>query len=179
MQKRILISNLKPLRRTSQCTTIVPMEAKHTPPTRRKSSILNKNDSNKLIKEVISSTWQGVLSNTRYNDPTLVLDKCLNWLTSWKDCSVEIVNDFQSIYLQTVPTATFRKHRGHPNMSTVCRLCNGGNESVKHLLSNCTKFVSHQYKRRHDRVLQSIVFNYLMKNKITTNCPPQYSMVEI
>ena len=115
----------------------------------------------------------------RYNDTTLISDKCFTWLSKWKDCPVEIVNDFQSIYLQTVPTRTFTKHRGQPNIPTTCRLCNGGVESIKHLLSNCDKLAAHQYKRRHDRALQNIMFHFLSKNELISTCPPWYSKVEI
>ena len=90
--------------------------------------ILKVNDSNNLLEEVCSATWQGVILNNRHNDSTLVLDKCFMWLTRWKDCPVEIINDFQSIYLQTVPTSTFKKYRDHPNIPTTCRLCAGGGD---------------------------------------------------
>ena len=35
------------------------------------------------------------------------------------------------------------------------------------------------YKRRHDKVLQFILFNFLFKEKIIERCPPWYSNVEI
>jgi hypothetical protein len=127
------------------------------------STILKSRDAKNTKNEITSSTWQGVILKSRYDDSSLILEKCFTWLTKWKDCPVDIVNDFQSIYLQIVPTKTFQKYRGHPNISTLCRLCNGGTESVKHLLSNCTKFVAHQYKRRHDRVLQYILYQYMAK----------------
>ena len=52
-------------------------------------------------------------------------------------------------------------------------------ESVKHLLSHCQAFLETLYKRRHDKVLQHILFNYLVKNKIIEHCPPWYSKIEI
>ena len=95
-----------------------------------------------------SLTWQGVIFKIRNNDPDITLSECFSWLTKWKNTPVEVINDFQSIYLQIVPTLTFRKYRGEGNIaSTVCRLCFNGNENVKHLLSNCNKFVAHAYKR--------------------------------
>ena len=43
---------------------------------------------------------------------------------------------------------------------------------MKHLLSNCEKFVAHAYKRRHDnRVLQFIMFKFLFKNNMITDFP--------
>ena len=101
-------------------------------------------------------------------------------LSKWKDAPVNVINDFQSIYLQTVPTLTFKKFRGGSNLaSTVCRLCSQGQESVKHLLSNCTKFTAHAYKRRHDRVLQYIMFKYLHKMNMISDFPAWYSKISI
>ena len=93
---------------------------------------------------------------------------------------MQMINDIQSIYLQTVPTLTFQKHRGgNKEASTVCRLCRGGNESVMHLLSNCEFFLKIAFKRRHDRVLQYIIFNLLVKYNILESCPAWYSKVVI
>ena len=126
------------------------------------------------------STWQGVIINIRKNDPDINFDECFAWLSKWKDAPVNVINDFQSIYLQTVPTLTFKKYRGGGNItSTVCRLCSQGQESVKHLLSNCTKFVAHAFKRRHDRVLQYIMFKYLHKMNMITDFPPWFSKISI
>ena len=108
-----------------------------------------------------------------------MLEKCFMWLSLWKDCPVDIINEFQSIYLQTVPTLTFMKHRGRPDVSTICRLCSEGTESIKHLLSHCSKFVSHGYKRRHDRVLQYILYVYMHKHGLISSCPPWYTQISI
>ena len=106
------------------------------------------------------------------------MHECFAWLTKWKDAPVEVINDFQSIYLQTVPTLTFKQSRGEGTItSTICRLCAQGVESVKHLLSNCAKFVAHAYKRRHDRVLQYIMFKYLHKLNMITDFPAWYSKI--
>ena len=141
------------------------------------STILKYNDTQQLLKEVCSATWQGVIINNRFNDPYLIREKCFMWLTSWKDCPVKIINDFQSIYLQTVPTLTFKKYRGHPDLPTLCRLCLSEAESIKHLLSHCSKFVGHGFKRRHDRVLQYIMFNFLSKNGMISSCPAWYTKI--
>ena len=133
-----------------------------------------------LLDEMYGSTWQGVIINIRKNDPDINFDECFAWLSKWKDAPVNVINDFQSIYLQTVPTLTFKKYRGGGNItSTVCRLCLQGQESVKHLLSNCTKFVAHAFKRRHDRVLQYIMFKYLHKMNMITDFPPWFSKISI
>ena len=133
---------------------------------------------NEILNSLCSSTWQGVITNIRNNDPDLKIEECFAWLTRWKDAPVEVINDFQSIYLQIVPTLTFKKFRGEPSIgTTVCRLCNNGQENVKHLLSNCNKFLAHAYKRRHDRVLQYIVFKYLHKNNMVKQFPAWYKNI--
>ena len=100
-------------------------------------------------------------------------------MTKWKDAPVDIINDFQSIFLQTVPTLTFAKFRSELNItSTTCRVCSQGTENAKHLLSNCRKFVGKAFKRRHDRVFQLIMFKYLHKtNKVYWDIP-EYSGME-
>ncbi len=139
-------------------------------------SVLKANAARRLIQKVSASTWQGVILKARYSDPDLISDSCFNWLSNWKDAPMKVINDFQSIYLQTVPTLTFQKYRGQPNInSTLCRLCKNGEESVKHLLSNCGKFAKTLYKRRHDRVLQFIMLKFLHKNNLIEKFPPWYT----
>ena len=114
----------------------------------------------------------------RNDDPDIDLNQCFAWLSSWKEAPVEVINDFHSIYLQTVPTLTFKKFRGNATItSTTCRMCGKMEESVKHLLSNCEKFANHAYKRRHDRVLQYIVMKFLHKNNMIAEFPPWYTKI--
>ena len=56
-------------------------------------------------------------------------------------------------------------------------MCGKGEESVKHLLSNCEKFANNIYKRRHDRVLQYIVMKFLHKNSMISECPPWFTKI--
>ena len=56
---------------------------------------------------------------------------------------------------------------------------NIADESVKHLLSHCSRFVSHGYKRRHDRVLQTILFHWLYKHGLINPLPPWYTQISI
>ena len=58
----------------------------------------------KLETELMNSTWQGRMYKIRRDDEHLVKKTCYNWLTHWKDCPVNVINDLQSIYLQIVPT---------------------------------------------------------------------------
>ena len=140
--------------------------------------LMKQNITGTLLEKIESSSWQGKIHNIRKNDENIKINECYAWLTKWKDAPVEVINDFHSINLQTVPTLSFKKFRTGENItSTVCRLCSLGVESIKHLLSNCGKFVAHAYKRRHDRVLQFILFSYLRKINLIDSCPPWYTKV--
>ena len=66
------------------------------------------NDFDATEKDISNSTWQGLLLKERMNDKNLKF----TWLTKWKECPVDVINDIQSIYLQIVPTLTFKKFRG-------------------------------------------------------------------
>ena len=83
------------------------------------------------VKEINESKWQGVTLRYRYSDESLV-NKVFTWLTKWKSCPVDVVNELQSIHLQTIHTLTFTKFRGAVNNTN----CKSGNETEKHL-SNC------------------------------------------
>ena len=129
--------------------------------------ILKRNESENLVKEVNLSTWQGLVLKERYNDPDLVVNKVFTWLTHWKDCPVSIINEIQNIYLQTIPTLTFKKFRAEKEIdSTICRLCRCKVESVKHLLRNCTFFLNGGYKRRHDKVCLNLHWSLCKKYDI-------------
>ena len=136
---------------------------------------------NTLLDKLCKYNWQGVIMKERMNDNDLIADKCFMWLSKWKDCPVEVINDIQSIYLQTVPTLTFKKFRGQSEISsTACRLCDSNSqESVKHLLSNCGKFATSIYIKRHNRVLQYILFHVLHMYSLIDNCPPWFVNVTI
>ena len=104
--------------------------------------ILKTNDINHTLEKLCEASWQGVTLKNRYADNDLILNGCFTWLTKWKDCPTEIINEIHSLYLQIIPTLSFTKYRGDKTViSTHCRLCADGIESVKHLLSNCQKIL--------------------------------------
>ena len=141
--------------------------------------LLKDKDVENLIEKMRASEWQGVIFKLRYNDETLMGD-AFAWLTKWKSCAVDVVNELQSIHLQTIPTLSFQKFRGAANInSTLCRLCFEGNEDVKHILSSCQLFLPTAFKRRHDKCLQFILFNFLVKNDLMERCPPWYTKTQI
>ena len=132
-----------------------------------------------LLQEVHSSTWQGVILKSRHSDESLI-KKAFTWLTKWKDCPADIINEVQSIHLQITPTLTFQKTRSLMNIvSTNCRLCHSGVENVKHLLSSCEFFLATAYKRRHDRALQCILFHFLAQHGLIDKCPAWYTKIDI
>ena len=125
-------------------------------------------------------TWQGAAYKLRATDEHLITAGCFEWCAKWSDCPVEVINDIQSIYLQTIPTLCFQKYRGRPDIvSTTCRLCKEGVENVQHLLSACGFFAPYYYLRRHNKVLRHICFRLLSKKGMIDKCPPWYSDTEI
>ena len=131
---------------------------------------------NTLLDKLCKSNWQ-----ERMNDNDLVADKCFMWLSKWKACPVEVINDIQSIYFQTVPTLTFKKFRGQSEISsTSCRLCDSNSqESVKHLLSYCGKSTTSIYIKHHNRVLQFILFHVLHMYSLIDKCPRWFVNIRI
>ena len=125
---------------------------------------LKEKQASNFEESLIRSTWQGLLIKERLSDPNINTKECFMWNCKWKTCPIEVVNDIQSIYLQTIPTLAFQKYRGGENITcTNCRICKKDEtESVKHILSHCDACLKTFYKRRHDRVLQYILYNYLL-----------------
>ena len=137
---------------------------------------LREHNMSRLENEILKSTWQGNIFRIRLEDDELVKNSSYNWLTRWKESPVDIINDLQSIHLQTIPTLAFTAHRlVNMPISTTCRLCHKGVETVKHLLSNCGSFVNVDYIRRHNRTLQCILLPLLQANNFIENSPPWYT----
>ena len=150
-----------------------------TSATNKASNVLKDAVATNNAAELEKLTWQGATLKHRKQDKELLSSECFTWLRDWKNCPVEIVNDIQAIYLQVVPTRTFLKFRGQPEITnTNCRLCNKGIENVQHLLSNCEYFLKFYYTRRHNNVLKYIYFNILKKYGIVSECPTWYSKSE-
>ena len=134
----------------------------------------------KLYDEVIASTWQGAIFKMRKTDDQLMGSYCFAWLTKWKDCPVQVINDIHSVYLQTVPTLSFLRGRSATVInSDTCRLCKHGKETVKHILSNCDTLARTDYLLRHNRALQIIIFRVLKQLSFIDKVPPWYSPVTI
>ena len=145
------------------------------------STYMNMKEKKKYEEDMVSATWQGILIKERLCDENINVKECFAWNRLWKTCPVDIVNDIYSIYLQIVPTLAFRKFRGDNTITSVnCRLCKQNKtESVKHLLSNCEVLLNSYYKKRHDLSLQYVLFNFLYKKKMISECPPWFSKIMI
>ena len=100
-----------------------------------------------IVEKRMESTWQGLLLKERLNDNHLKFNECFTWASRWKESPVKVINDIQSIYLQIVPTLTFKKFRGENIISTKCRLCKKENGSVRHILSRCEMFLPTLFKK--------------------------------
>ena len=76
-----------------------------------------------------------------------------DWLCRWKTCPTSTVSEMMLLLFQTLDTKCYRKHLktsgpGDDVNDTICRLCKQGQESVKHLLSNCGILVKKVYTKR-------------------------------
>jgi len=58
------------------------------------------------------------------------------------------------------------------NTSTACRICGNHPETVKHLVSGCSKLAGTLYKLRHDSVLKYLY--WLLCQKYSLNCCAQW-----
>ena len=71
------------------------------------------------VENVINASWQGVNFKTGMNDGDLIVKGCFSWLSKWKECPVNIINDMSSVYLQTVKTLKFLKSRSNTLICSV------------------------------------------------------------
>ena len=105
----------------------------------------------KYYSEILSSTWQGINLKQRINDENLV-KAYFSWIHSWKTCPTDVINEFYLLFYQLLATKQYKVIRSNEIIEDMsCRICHvGQQESVKHLVSNCSAFVNGLYKRRHD-----------------------------
>ena len=58
-------------------------------------------------------------------------------------------------------------------------MCRKGDESVKHLMSNCETLVNSLYKKRHDNALKCFIWPLLKEMGLITKCPRWFSNDEV
>ena len=127
-------------------------------------------------QEIISSTWQGVNVAHRLNDVN-VMKTYFNWLSKWKSCPTSVVQEFYLLFYQLLPTKQYRLIRTKEILDdTICRICNTSQqESVKHLISNCSEFAKQVYITRHNNALKCFVWPLLKMLGLTQKCPVWYA----
>ena len=126
---------------------------------------LNEQFSKKQIRDnlasITSTTWQGVILKERLSDKTLAKG-CFDWLSRWKMCPTYVIGEVVNLMYQTIQTKTFLSIRSmNIYDDTLCRICKNGNESVKHIMSNCEILAKKEYFIRHDSVLKCFVYPLL------------------
>ena len=127
----------------------------------------------KNLQEILNSKWQGVILKTIIEDET-VLTGNLNWLTKWRSCPSSTITEMMNLLYQTLSTLCYKKHciPEGTELDTSCRLCRSGQESVKHLLSNCNELAKHVYTQRHNNALKCFFFPMLKQFGFIDEIPP-------
>ena len=81
---------------------------------------------------------------------------------------------------QTLRTRCFLKYRSNEkDMDTTCRLCHTGEETVKHLLSNCNELAKKLYIDRHNNALKFFFLRMLYKHGLSKTTPCWYSAEKV
>ena len=139
--------------------------------------VKNRNMSN--ISVILSSSWQGVNFKARVEDEGIV-KTYFEWLKTWRSCPTETVSEFFLLFYQLLPTKCYKQSRTNEVISdTICRLCKQNQESVKHLMSNCSTLVKSTYTNRHNDALKCFVFPLLHRFKLIENIPAWWSKVKV
>ena len=146
----------------------------------RKLKVYN---TNQCLQAVTSCKWQGVILKSIMEDESLMKGNFF-WLANWKWCPTSTISEIMLLLYQTLDTKCYRKHLVAEGASaevanTLCRLCRNGQESVKHLLSNCGELAKKVYKDRHDTALKCLFFHLLAKFGFIEKVPPWNSPVKI
>ena len=128
-------------------------------------NILLKARNEGLKREIGSSTWQGVMFKTRWNDEHPETN-CFPYLTSWKTCPVQLISEVQGLYCHLLPKKLYQLiHSVSNDQNTICRMCKRSQESVKRVLSNCESLAKYDFILRHESVFKCIVFPILTQYK--------------
>ena len=64
---------------------------------------------------------------------------------------------------QALPTRWKKVHIEKQGGTSACRMCNGREETIFHILSECEKMAQTEYKKRHDKVAQLVHWNLCKK----------------
>ena len=132
------------------------------------------------LDELFESKWQGVIPRTIEEDKTLLKGN-YNWLTKWRSCPTSTISEMMNLLYQTLNTMCYKKHCVPVDtvVDTKCRLCRSGEESVKHLLSNCGELAKYVFTKRHDNALKCFFYPMLKQCGFMDEVPPWFSSIDI
>jgi len=135
------------------------------------------------LEVILGCKWQGTILKSIIEDETVVKGN-FKWLSEWKTCPSSTISEMMLLLYQTLGTKCYKKHCGPSGSNesvtdTICRLCRTGQESVKHLLSNCPELAKNIYIKRHNNVLKCFFFEMLRKLKLIETAPEWFSLVEV
>ena len=125
--------------------------------------------------QIVNSTWQGINLKQRIQDESIIKDY-FTWLQRWRTCPTNVIHEFFLLFYQLLPTQQYKLIRSKEDVDdTRCRICYHGQESVKHLISNCGELAKSLYVTRHDNALKCLIWPLLLQCKLITKCPAWYS----
>ena len=125
--------------------------------------------------EICNSSWQGVNYANRQNDKNIIKDY-FSWIKNWSTCPTSTIVEYFLMFYQLLATKCFLLTRSTMPITDIkCRICDSREESVKHLLSNCSILVMSTYKARHDNALKCFIFPMLHDFGLIKKIPPWYS----
>ena len=132
------------------------------------------------MQAILKCTWQGVILKTILEDDTKVNGN-FNWLSVWKTCPTSTISEMMNLLYQTLNTMCYKAHTVPPGteVDTKCRLCKKGQESVKHLLSNCEDLAKYVYLQRHNNAVKCFFRSLLKMFNFLDEIPPWFSQVEV
>ena len=134
------------------------------------------------LQTVLHCSWQGVIMKTIIEDETKMKGN-FDWLCRWKSCPTSTISEMMLLLYQTLNTKCYRKHLKTPEegavCDTICSLCKNGEESVRHLLSNCGELVKKVYVNRHNDALKCFFFELLGKLKLIEEVPSWFAKIEV
>ena len=142
------------------------------------SKVLKDINEKRNLQSVFSCTWQGNIIKDIIEDK-LKINKNFEWLSTWRSCPTSTISEIMLLLYQTLDTRCYRKHIDSTITITTCRLCLNGQESVKHLLSNCSDLAKSAYIKRHNNALKCFFFELLKKFNLIEEVPPWFSNIDV
>ena len=130
------------------------------------------------LQTLLSYKWQGVVIKRILEDESRIKES-FYWLYGWKTCPTSTISELMLLLYQTLDTKCYKQHLQIEEINTLCRLCKNGQESVKHLLSNCGELVKKVFKDRHDNALKCFFSEALVQLKLIEKVPLWSSPVKV